>query len=89
MFEIAEPVTICDQLLLLFFSELEAVSLRESTYISFDGLIEHFCLHLIELGKVGIHYHLLPSDGEDAALDGVWGIDFQGCGSWLYVGGFV
>lgn len=90
MFEGAEPITICDKLLLLFLGQLEAVSLWKSPDVAFDGLIEDYRLDLIELGKVGIHYDLQSSDSEDAALDGVRSVDVERCGAdGLYVAGLL
>lgn len=77
MLEVAEPITICDEFIFFILVQLETITLRKSSNVTFDSLIESYGLNLIELCKVGIHYNLLTSDGEDTALDEIRSINLK------------
>lgn len=57
----------------LFCCELEVEVFGESDGITFDGLIDTFCLDLIEWREVAIEHDLYTTDGIDAVLDVVFG----------------
>ena len=74
MFEAFEPITICDKFLLFVFCQLETITLWKTRFIALNGLIKSYSFDLVEFGKVCIHDDLLPSYGQDTALNSVLGI---------------
>ena len=71
MFEAFEPITICDKFLLFVSCQLETITLWETSFVSLDSLIESDSFDLIKFSKICIHDDLLPSYGQDPALNSV------------------
>ena len=65
MFKFFEPVTNCDQFVLLLLIERKGKIRRETFLISFDRLIEGLGGYAIELRQVGIDHDSFPADDEN------------------------
>ena len=48
MFQCFEPIAICDEFICLIISELKAISVRKSFYVTFNLFVESECLYTIK-----------------------------------------
>ena len=71
MFQLVEPVTVCDQFIFFFLAELKFKVLRKPICISLNCLIERFSCDAIKSRQVGIDQYRRRPEGQDKAADRV------------------
>jgi len=69
MFHIVEPVTISDQLIGFWSRDLKTEMFGKPGNVSFDRLVQDFCLYTVLFRQIPIQHHLNSTDGENPFLN--------------------